>query len=79
MNDTEIVVVKTFLNRMDADLAKGALEAAGIHAMVRADDAGGTRPTLWMGGVALLVRADDREKPERFSARSELRRECRRR
>ena len=59
MSDLELVVVKTFLTRVDADLAKSALESAGIAAMVRPDDAGGTRPGLWMGGVGLLVRAED--------------------
>jgi hypothetical protein len=61
MSDVELVVVKTFLNRIDADLAKGALEANGIEASVRADDLGGTRPAFWMGGVQLVVRADDVE------------------
>lgn len=59
MGDLELVVVKTFLTRVDADLAKSALESAGIVAIVRPDDAGGTRPGLWMGGVGLLVRAED--------------------
>jgi hypothetical protein len=59
VTDLELVVVKTFLSRIDADLAKGALESAGIEAIVRADDVGGTRPSFWMGGVALLVRAED--------------------
>jgi Putative prokaryotic signal transducing protein len=59
MSDLELVVVKTFLTRIDADLAKGALESAGIEAIVRPDDAGGVRPNLWMGGVGLLVRVED--------------------
>lgn len=61
MNDTELVVVGTFLNQIDADLAKGALEAADIDAMLSADDAGGQRPHMWMGGIRLLVRAEDAE------------------
>jgi hypothetical protein len=56
----ELVAVRTFLNHIDADLAKGALAAAGIESVVSADDAGGTRPHLWMGGgVRLLVRDAD--------------------
>jgi hypothetical protein len=56
----ELVAVRTFLNHIDADLAKGALDAAGIESVVSADDAGGTRPHLWMGaGVRLLVRDSD--------------------
>jgi hypothetical protein len=61
MSDMGLVVIKTFLNRMDAELAKGALEANGIEALIRADDAGGTRPSLWTGGIAVVVRADDVE------------------
>jgi Putative prokaryotic signal transducing protein len=61
MTDSELVPVKTFLSRAEADLAKSALEAAGIEALVRADDAGGMRPSLWLGGVAVLVRQDDRD------------------
>lgn len=59
MSDTALVVVGTFLNQIDADLAKGALEAADIEAMLSADDAGGQRPHMWMGGIRLLVRAED--------------------
>ena len=56
-----LVVVRTFLNRIDADLAQGALEASGIDAMVAADDAEGNQPGLWMGGVRLIVREEDAE------------------
>lgn len=61
MSDTELVVVGTFLNQIDAEMARSALEAAGIESMISADDAGGLRPHLWMGGVRLLVRAEDAE------------------
>ena len=61
MSDSELVVVGTFLNKIDADLAKDALEAADIESIVLADDAGGMRPHLWMSGVRLLVRAEDAE------------------
>jgi Putative prokaryotic signal transducing protein len=56
-----LVVIRTFLNRVDADLAQGALEAAGIDAIVGADDAEGNQPGLWMGGVRVLVREEDAE------------------
>ncbi len=59
MSDSELVVVATFLNPIAAELAQGALKAQGIDSMVSADDAGGVRPSLWMGGVRLLVRAED--------------------
>ena len=59
MTETMLVVVGTFLTQIDADIAKGALQAAGIESMISADDAGGLRPHLWMGGIRLLVRAED--------------------
>jgi hypothetical protein len=59
MNTAELVTVGTFLNRIDAEVAQGALEAAGIESIVSADDAGGVQTGLWMSGVRLLVRADE--------------------
>jgi len=57
--DRALVVVGTFLTTMEAELARGALDAADIESMVSADDAGGMRPGLWVSGVRLLVRAED--------------------
>jgi hypothetical protein len=70
LTDAELVVVSTFLNQIDAEIAQGALEAAGIESMVSADDAGGVRPHLWMGGVRLLVRAEDAEEASEILGRS---------
>ena len=62
MADPELVVVHVFPDRIEADLAASALEAAGIESMVAADDAGGTQPGLWEArGVALLVRQEDEQ------------------
>ena len=59
----DLVVLRTFLNDIDAQLAKSALDNAEIDSMVRADDAGGMRPHLWVGsGVELVVRAEDVER-----------------
>ena len=62
MSNAELVVIGTFLNRVEAEIAQGALEAAEIESIISADDAGGMRPDLarW-GGVRLLVRAEDAE------------------
>ena len=59
MADEALVVVHAFNSQLEADLAVGALEAAGIDAMVRADSAGGMRPHLaWAGaGFEVVVRA----------------------
>ena len=59
-----MVVIRTFLNNVDAELAKSALEAADINAVIRADDCGGVRPHLWMGGVELLVEEADKAQAE---------------
>lgn len=59
MPDTKLVILRTFLNDFDAQVAKSALDAAGIDSMIRSDDCGGTRPHLWLSGVELLVREED--------------------
>jgi hypothetical protein len=63
MSDSNLVVVHTFNNRTEADLAKSALEAAGIDAMVQSDDGGAQEPAIgWAGsGMHILVRAEDAE------------------
>ena len=66
MGEAELVVVGTFLSQIEADMARGALEAADIESMISADDAGGLRPHLWMGGVRLLVRSEDAEQALRI-------------
>ena len=61
MQHPELVIVKTFGSRPEADIAKGALASAGIDAMIQADTAGGMREHLaWSGtGFRLLVREED--------------------
>jgi hypothetical protein len=58
----DLVVAHTFASRVEADLAKSALDAAGIEAVVRSDDVGGLRPHMtFANGAQLLVRAEDLE------------------
>jgi hypothetical protein len=61
MNYTNLVVVRDCGSEFEADLAKGALQAAGIEAMIQADTAGRQRDHLaWSGaGFKLLVREED--------------------
>ena len=61
MQDAKLVVIQSYGSRPEADLAKGALEDAGIQAMVQADTAGGMREHLaWSGaGFKILVREED--------------------
>lgn len=67
MEDVKLVVVETYRNKVEADLAQGALEAAEIESMVSADDAGGVQPGLWASeGVRLLVRAEDLEEARKI-------------
>ena len=56
-----LIAIKTYPDRIEAELVKGVLESKGIKAMVSADDAGGMNPALlWgTGGVRLLVKKND--------------------
>ena len=61
----ELVTIRTFGSRAEADLARSFLEAFGIECVVAADDCGGQRPALLMGrGVRLLGRSEDLERAE---------------
>jgi Putative prokaryotic signal transducing protein len=74
----DLVVARTFSSRPEADLARSALDAAGIDAMVRADSGGDMRPSIaWAGdGFQVIVRAEDVEAAREIldlPARPELR------
>jgi len=59
----DLVTIRTFTNELDANLAKSALEAAGIDCMIGRDDCGGMRPSLSMvQGIKLIVRSEDAER-----------------
>jgi hypothetical protein len=61
MPGKNLVVVMSYGSRAEAELAKGALEAAGIEAMTQADSVGCMREHLaWSGeGFQILVREED--------------------
>jgi hypothetical protein len=59
MSTPDFRVLRTYLNHFEADIAKMSLEAAGIPSFIRSDDCGGMRPHFWLGGVELLVLAED--------------------
>ena len=61
MQDAKLVVVQSCGSQIEAELVKGALEAAGIDAMIQADTAGRMREHLaWSGaGFKILVREED--------------------
>jgi hypothetical protein len=59
--------IKTFSTRIEAEIAKSFLEANGISALIRADDAGGLRPHLALTfGVQLEVEMKDVELAEKL-------------
>jgi hypothetical protein len=57
----DLVAVKTFGSRLEAELARGLLESHGIPSFIRADDAGGMRPPPFQfsAGAQLIVRSID--------------------
>ena len=61
MRDTDLTVVHSFASQPEADLAKSALEAAGIEAIIQADSVGGMRPHIaWSSnGFKVIVRQED--------------------
>ena len=67
MKPADLVVVTTFRSTMEAQVAKGCLDGAGIESMIRTDNAGGMYPAI--GHVELLVRSDDLEKANDALAR----------
>ena len=65
----EVVTVRSFISELEADIAKGALEAFGIKCMLSRDDCGGQRPHLLIGaGIRLLVRSGDAARAEEVLA-----------
>ncbi len=57
------VVVGEYENELDAEIAKGHLEASGVPASIMKDDGGGMLPSLQNAeGVQLIVAENQREK-----------------
>ena len=59
MTDSDLVVVHRFNTTEEAELARSALEAADIDAMVRRDNGGGMQPALGWAGAGVEVAARD--------------------
>jgi Putative prokaryotic signal transducing protein len=56
----DLINIKTFSSRQDAELAKGLLAANGVNAVVSGDDYGGINPGLaFSSGVRLLVKEEE--------------------
>ena len=72
MNFDDAVVLQTFYNRIEAEIAQGILEAEGIEVVIRADDAGGTYPMLqFIRGVKLMVAPEDKVQAQEILAAME--------
>jgi hypothetical protein len=57
------VVLKTFIHRYEADIAKGLLDEKGIENMISDDDVGGFRPGMIIGeSIQLIVNENDLSK-----------------
>lgn len=57
------VVVGEYTSEIDAEIARGHLESAGIKAFIIKDDVGGAFPSLQSTeGVKLVVNGPDEEK-----------------
>lgn len=54
-----MVEVGAYANRSDAELARAALAAVGIPAVLSVDDAGGAYPSAPKGGARLFVSKSD--------------------
>ena len=68
----EVICVRTFNGRLEAEIARGNLEANGIDSIVSADDGGGWRPELaFTQGVRLLIKKENEERALQILAGSE--------
>ena len=70
MGGKDLVVVRTFTDHFAADLAKTALDAAGIECLIRSDDCGGLRPGMaFSNGVEVMVRAEEAKRADEILSR----------
>ena len=64
MSQLNLVTLKQYNDRLEAEMAKGLLDNAQIPCILTRPDAGGARPTplAFDSGSTLSVRAEDLEK-----------------
>jgi len=60
----ELVLLKSYYHKHDAEIAIGLLKDAGINTILQSDDLGGLRPhlTLGMGNNRVMIQKKDAEK-----------------
>lgn len=65
--EEEVVVLKTFNNEVDAEMAQQMLRDAGVKSFVSKDDGGGMEPQLQgTVGVRLMVNRADAESAQQI-------------
>jgi Putative prokaryotic signal transducing protein len=66
-----LVTIRTFINELDAEIAKSALEAAGIDCMISADNCAGLEPPFSLTqGVRLVVKPRDADRANEVLTRT---------
>ena len=61
--------LETYINEIEAEIAKGRLEALGVQAVLAKDNCGGMRPHLDLQvGVKLFVAEEDADKAREILA-----------
>lgn len=58
----DLITIKTYGNRTEAEIDKGLLKDNNIKAVVSSDDCGGLYPQLSSGGVKLIIQEKDKER-----------------
>ena len=62
---SQLIKIRSFLYRHEAEMAKELLEGQGIKVLLSIDDGGGTRPELaYSVGANLLVMEQDVQKAQ---------------
>jgi hypothetical protein len=65
--EPKYVIIETFENAFEAEVARGHLEAAGIAAAIEKDDVGNMIPSLQASaGVRLIVREEQAEQARKM-------------
>jgi hypothetical protein len=60
-----LVTIRTFINELEAIVARSALEAASIDCIISADDCAGLQPSLSMSqGIRLVVKSGDADRAD---------------
>lgn len=67
---TDLVIVETYRNEIEADVARTVLDAAGIPCTIWSDTSGYGAALVFTRGVRLLVASEDVKKARKILAQS---------